>query len=155
MQEILSTRGEAEKQQARNKEFMNAQELSTEQNGNMLDGIPNNEKPRENQGYTVIGSETAGRMEFVLAENKNALQPYVTWKRDIEKDAQDGTENFFWGHYFCEKEDALKDLCERADKERGHQRDCRPSVLGELKRSREELTSPVQASGKIKHGMER
>ncbi len=28
-------------------------ELSTEQNANMIDGIPNNESPRSNQGYDI------------------------------------------------------------------------------------------------------
>ena len=35
---------------------------------NMIDGIPNNEPPRVNQGYTILESETVGHMEYVLAE---------------------------------------------------------------------------------------
>ena len=58
-----------------NGNHLRATELSTEQNMNMIDGIPNNEPPRVNQGYTILESETVGHMEYVLAENQDA--PYV------------------------------------------------------------------------------
>ena len=39
--------------QPRNGDHLLAAELSAEQNMNMLDGIPNNEKPRVNQNWRV------------------------------------------------------------------------------------------------------
>jgi hypothetical protein len=43
--------------QPRNGDHLLAAELSAEQNMNMLDGIPNNEKPRVNQNYVILESE--------------------------------------------------------------------------------------------------
>ena len=43
-------------------------------------------------------------------------------------------ENFFWGHYFTDKDEAQKDLASRVDGERGHLAERRPSLLERLKR---------------------
>ena len=102
----------------------------------MIDGIPNNEAPRVNQGYTILENEVVGHMEYVLAENPNAPQPYATWARNISNDEQTGDENFFWGHYFCDQEAARKDFYARADSQRDFMRESRPSLLDMLREDR-------------------
>lgn len=133
-------------------------ELSTEQNMNMIDGIPNNEPPRVNQGYTILESETVGHMEYVLAENQNAPQPYATWARNMKNDEQREEENFFWGHYFCDPEAAVKDLHARADEQRDYLRESRPSLLDMLRQDQKEAARSIQelpAMDHVKHGLER
>lgn len=117
----------------RQENYLKAAEMGMEQNYNQLDGIINNEPPRVNQGYTVIDSEIVGHKEFVLAECPTAPQPYVTWARNIQNDEQTGGENFFWGHYFTDLDRARADLHTRADEEREFLKDCRPSILSQLK----------------------
>lgn len=131
---------------AENANYLRAAELSMEQNANMIDGIPNNEPPRVNQGYTVLENEIVGHMEYVLAENPNAPQPYATWARNIRNDEQRGEENFFWGHYFCDPEAAHKDFRARADEQRDFLRESRPSLLDMLRQDRREAARPFQES---------
>ncbi len=123
--------------------YLRAAEMSTEQNMNMIDGIPNNEKPRVNQNYVILESETVGHKEFVLAKNPDAPQPYVTWERNMQEDERRGVENFYWGKYFCDPEAAEKNLHERADGEREFLRESRPSLLKSLRQSQEEAARPA------------
>jgi len=122
---------------------LGAAELSAEQNMNMIDGIPNNEKPRVNQNYVILENEIVGEKEFVLAKNPAAPLPYVTWERNMLNDEQKGGENFYWGKYFCSHEAARKNLHERADGEREFLRDLRPSLLKNLRQNQEEITRPA------------
>ena len=49
-----------------------------------------------NQGYAirrVIAFDN--ECGFVLGENPNASDPYVTWQFNM----RDGERNYFWGHY--------------------------------------------------------
>lgn len=52
-----------------------------------------------NQGYNIIERFHIGAQGFVLGENPNAPQPYVTWQCRT-----DAPNHFFWGQYFSEKE---------------------------------------------------
>lgn len=133
--------------QPENGEYLRAAELSTEQNMNMIDGTPNNEKPRMNQNYVILESEIVGHKEFVLAENPNAPQPYVTWERNMQEDERRGEENFYWGKYFCNLKAAEKNLHDRADGEREFLRDLRPSLLKSLRQNQEEITRPAAPAG--------
>ena len=129
--------------QPRNGDHLLAAELSAEQNMNMIDGIPNNEKPRVNQNYVILENEIVGEKEFVLAKNPAAPLPYVTWERNMLNDEQKGGENFYWGKYFCSHEAARKNLHERADGEREFLRDLRPSLLKNLRQNQEEIARPA------------
>lgn len=110
-----------------------AVEMSVEQNCNMLDGIVNNERPRVNQNYTVIDSETIGNQEIVLAQNPKAVQAFVTWQRNISNDEQSGQENFFWGHYFSDPNEAQKDFKNRVQEQREDFQEQRLSIRSQLK----------------------
>lgn len=109
--------------------YLKSAEMRVEQNYNQIDGIINNEPPRVNQGYTILESVEVGSKEFVLAENLHAPQPFVTWVRNMDNDRERGEENFFWGHYFTEKEAAKKDLASRVGEEREYLAERRPSLL--------------------------
>lgn len=51
-----------------------------------------------NQGYNIIERFHIGAQGFVLGENPNAPQPYVTWQCRT-----DVPNHFFWGHTFPKK----------------------------------------------------
>ena len=68
-----------------------------------------------NQGYSIIERFHIGAQGFVLGENPNAPQPYVTWQCRT-----DAPNHFFWGHYFSEKEKAYRDYEERIRQEVEH-----------------------------------
>ena len=138
------------KRQAGKENHLRAAEQSAEQNMNMIDGIPNNEKPRVNQNYVILESEIVGHKEFVLAENPNAPQPYVTWERNMQNDEQRGEENFYWGKYFCDPEAAEKNLHDRADGEREFLRQSRPSLLKSLRQNKEIARPAAPAGGRDK-----
>ena len=132
---------------------LRAAELSEEQNMNMIDGIPNNEKPRVNQNYVILENEIVGEKEFVLAKNPAAPLPYVTWERNMLNDEQKGGENFYWGKYYCDPEAAEKNFHDRADAEREYLREYRPSLLQSLRKNQEEIARPsAPAGGREKGG---
>lgn len=61
-------------------------------------------------GYEIIKSFPVGNTEFVLGENIHDRARYVTWECT-------GGNNYFWGHYFTDKEAANKDLYDRVEAE--------------------------------------
>ena len=67
---------------------------------------------RQNAGYTIIDTIHIGDIEFVLGEHPKAAAPYVTWECS-------GNNNYFWGHYFMSRNNALNDMVMRAEKELG------------------------------------
>lgn len=120
----------------RDEKSLETAEISIEQNYNQIDGVINNEPPRSNQGYVILESEIIGSTEVVLAENKNAPQPFVTWKRNIENDELDGGgENFFWGHYMVSEEHAREDFGSRVKALRDDVLDAHPSICAQLKKN--------------------
>jgi len=67
---------------------------------------------RTNAGYTITDVIHFGDEEFVLAEltNSHGSKQYVTWRCKNKTD-------YYWGHYFLSRYDALKNLCDRVNKE--------------------------------------
>lgn len=60
-----------------------------------------------NAGYVIVSNIVVGEFEFVLGHNPKAVQPFVTWEYSP-------CAGFYWGHYFCDENDAVADLLERA-----------------------------------------
>lgn len=60
-----------------------------------------------NAGYAIVSNIVVGECEFVLGHNPKAVQPFVTWEYSPRA-------GFYWGHYFCDENDAVADLLERA-----------------------------------------
>lgn len=132
-----------------NANYLQTAEMGMEQNLNQLDGLVNNEPPRSNQGYVILESEVIGYTEIVLAENKNAPQPFVTWQRNILNDKLDGgQENFFWGHYLGSEERAREDFGSRVKEKRDDFLDAHPSIRAQLKenaaRCEKQSSAPAQ-----------
>lgn len=102
----------------------------------------NDENCRTNQGYRIIDSAiVAGKWEYVLGENPHAPDPYATWERNLQNDAQSGGEHFYWGHYFGDKDAAQKDFQQRiADMTAKEQPSV--SVSEQLKRRQDTISPP-------------
>lgn len=64
---------------------------------------------RECAGYIITQSIKVKDSEFVLGEHPKK-DMYVTWR------CKDG-DNYFWGHYTSNRYEALKGLCQRAERE--------------------------------------
>lgn len=106
-------------------------------NGTENDKASNDENIRINQGYKIIDSAVVGQREFVLGVSPNAPTPYATWVRNLPKDARTDGENFYWGHYFGDKDAAQKDFQRRiADMAAKEQ----PSVSEQLKRRQDTIS---------------
>ena len=70
---------------------------------------------RINAGYEIIQAVTIGNTEFVLGENIHDHARYVTWECDKGS-------NYFWGHYFTDKDAAHRDLYDRVEAEAAFRR---------------------------------
>ena len=145
-----------EGQLQRQENYLKTAEMGMEQNYNKIDGIINNqEPPRVNCGYVIIDSDTVGRNEIVLAHNPDAVQPFVTWERDIENDKQTGREDFYWGHYYTDRDNARKDFVSRVEEKREELADRRPSIREQLKEGTAGRGIPAPAPGHKKDAPER
>ena len=70
----------------------------------------NEQKKRNNAGYEIFDSIKIGKAEFVVGKNIHAPSQYVTWE------CSNGN-NYFWGHYFSDRSEALRDMYSRAEAE--------------------------------------
>ena len=70
----------------------------------------NEQKKRINAGYEIFDSIKIGKAEFVIGRNIYAPSQYVTWE------CSNGN-NYFWGHYFSDRSEALRDMYSRAEAE--------------------------------------
>lgn len=65
-----------------------------------------------NQGYTIVAEININNETIVLAENRTAPSPYVTWKTTPTREY-----GYMKGHYFAGEENAKKDFYKRASNE--------------------------------------
>lgn len=86
---------------------------------------------RTNAGYEIIQSIPVGNTEFVLGESHGGGAKYVTWE------CKDGT-NYFWGHYFMERENAVNDLYDRVENEVAFKRKFATSRSGATSEQKEQ-----------------
>ena len=70
----------------------------------------NEQKKRINAGYEIFDSIKIGKAEFVVGKNIHTPSQYVTWE------CSNGN-NYFWGHYFSDRSEALRDMYSRAEVE--------------------------------------
>lgn len=62
---------------------------------------------RMNIGYIITDSIHIGETEFVIGTHHNFPNRFVTW-------ACKNGDNYFWGHYLNSREEAERDLVNRA-----------------------------------------
>ena len=107
-----------------------------------------NEKQIVNQNYVVLESDMIGKNGVVFAENKNAPQPFVTWKCNVETDKNGQKEfNFYWGHYFSDRNVALKDFKNRVAEMRENEK---PSVSQSLQSAKtNQVSQPTKTKNHI------
>ena len=67
----------------------------------------------ENAGYEIIAKVQVGPVEYTLGEHGGKFPAFVTWERTPAHD-EDGPPNYYWGHYFDNREKAVRDFCKRA-----------------------------------------
>ena len=65
---------------------------------------------RTNAGFIITDSIHIGNSEFVIGIHTSAPRSYVTWQ------CRNGND-YFWGHYFEDRQSAERDLLERAGQE--------------------------------------
>jgi len=56
--------------------------------------------------YQIIRLEQLGDVNFAIGFNKNAVEPFGTWQSN-------GDDNYFFGHYFGDKDNANADFYKR------------------------------------------
>jgi hypothetical protein len=83
----------------------------------------NLEQPEINAGYAIIKRETIGGIEIVLGKSVSDSGMYVTWRRTPANERHDVRE-YYWGHYFKDKDAALNDFSRRVEEEKTY---CIPS----------------------------
>ena len=65
-----------------------------------------------NEGYTITERYVGAELGYALGQRDTDIAGFVTWAF-----RPDTPKNFFWGHYFNDKESALKDYTDRIDEE--------------------------------------
>ena len=65
---------------------------------------------RENAGYAITDIVKVGDYEIVIGEHPTAPAKYVCWY------CKNGTD-YFWGRYTNDRNEALRNLCERVENE--------------------------------------
>lgn len=66
-----------------------------------------------NAGYQIIAKVQVGPVEYALSEHGGKFPSFVTWERTPSNDG-DGPPNYYWGHYFERRDEAIQDFCDRA-----------------------------------------
>ncbi len=65
-----------------------------------------------NAGYQIIAKARVGPVEYVLGALDGKFPSFCTWERTPANDG-DGPPNYYWGHYFSSRNDAIQDFCGR------------------------------------------
>ncbi len=68
-----------------------------------------------NADYRIIAKVSVGPVEYALGQINARVPFFVTWERTPAND-QAGSPNYYWGHYFDKRENAIWDFCARAQK---------------------------------------
>ena len=82
----------------------------------LADGASTHEQEKIEE-YSIMARIRVGDAEFVVGESEKSPSRYGTWKR-IPNHERGGQHDFFWGHYYSERQEALQDFEERSREER-------------------------------------
>ena len=85
-----------------------------------------------NAGYEIIAKVSVGPVEYALGELGGKFPSFVTWERTPANDG-DGPPNYYWGHYFEKRDEAVRDFCDRAgEKYQMLAQNRKPSIKAQL-----------------------
>ena len=85
-----------------------------------------------NADYQIIAKVQVGPVEYALGELGGKIPFFVTWERTPANDG-DGPPNYYWGHYFERRDEAVRDFCDRAsEKYKMFAQDRKPSIKAQL-----------------------
>ena len=85
-----------------------------------------------NAGYEIIAKVLVGPVEYALGELDGKYPSFVTWERTPANDG-DGPPNYYWGHYFDNRDKAIQDFCNRAEEKfKMIAHDRKPSIKAQL-----------------------
>lgn len=85
-----------------------------------------------NANYQITAKIHVGPVQYALGELSGKFPAFVTWERTPAHDRA-GERDYYWGHYFESRKDAVKDLCTRASEKYEMLAEYRkPSIRGRL-----------------------
>lgn len=85
-----------------------------------------------NAGYEIIAKVSVGPVEYAMGELGGKFPSFVTWERTPANDG-DGPPNYYWGHYFEKRDEAVRDFCDRAsEKYQMLAQNRKPSIKAQL-----------------------
>jgi len=64
-------------------------------------------------GYQIAAKVRVGPVEYAMGERYGKFPSFATWERTPGNDGG-GEPNYYWGHYFESRNEALRDFCDRA-----------------------------------------
>lgn len=92
-----------------------------------------------NADYQIVAKVCVGPVEYALGEMDGKFPFFVTWERTPANDGS-GPPNYYWGHYFDRRDEAIKDFCDRASEKYKMLLDNRkPSLRAQLAAAEEAL----------------
>ena len=108
---------------------------SDEAGGTRIFGLENgsfSQGKETNAGYEITAKVRVGPVEYALGELEGKYPSFVTWERTPANDG-DGPPNYYWGHYFDNRDKAIQDFCDRAEgKFKMLSHDRKPSIKAQL-----------------------
>ena len=85
-----------------------------------------------NANYQITAKVHVGPVQYALGELDGKFPAFVTWER-TPSNGRGKERNYYWGHYFESRKDAIKDLCTRASEKFEMLAEYRkPSIRGRL-----------------------
>lgn len=85
-----------------------------------------------NADYQITAKVRVGPVEYAMGEMDGKIPFFVTWERTPAND-RGKQHNYYWGHYFGSRKEAVQDLCTRASEKYEMLAEYRkPSIRGRL-----------------------
>ena len=101
-----------------------------------------------NAGFEIIAKVQVGPVEYALGERCGKFPSFVTWERTPANDG-DGPPNYYWGHYFESRDEAVRDFCDRASEKHKMLSEYRkPSIRAQLAAKPVSNSQPVKPKEK-------
>lgn len=85
-----------------------------------------------NADYQIIAKVQVGPVEYALGEHDGKFPFFVTWERTPANE-KNGSPDYYWGNYFENRNEAVRDFCSRAsERYKIFARNRKPSIKAQL-----------------------